>query len=48
VDDLESLMYNLIYLAKKKLPWINIKLDTSKKLEGIMNIKSKITKSDLC
>jgi hypothetical protein len=47
-DDLESLMYNLIYICKKDLPWINVKTGGRNKLDTIMSIKMKQTKTELC
>lgn len=47
-DDIESLLYNLIYMCKKTLPWINIRTVGSNKLDAILAIKLKKTKAELC
>lgn len=47
-DDIESLLYNLIYLAKKNLPWINIRTVGNNKLDAILTVKLKKTKAELC
>jgi len=47
-DDLESLAYVLIYLAKGKLPWQNIKLEANQKMEKIAKIKLNTSTSLLC
>jgi hypothetical protein len=46
-DDIESLLYVLIYATSKKLPWVNVKT-AKNKVEEIGKIKQKYPKKDLC
>jgi len=47
-DDIESLLYNLIFLCTKDLPWINTRTVGSNKLDVIMNMKLKRPRAELC
>ena len=48
-DDLESLGYVIIYIAKGTLPWANIKCDNKDELYNtILDIKKKTTPENLC
>lgn len=47
-DDLESLLYNLVFFCRKTLPWINMKAVNGDKLDAIMTVKMKKPKSELC
>jgi len=48
-DDLESLIYVLVYLANGTLPWQNIPGDTRDlKYVNILKVKEKTTEEDLC
>ena len=48
-DDIEGIAYNLIYLAKGKLPWQGIRAKNKKeKHKKIMESKIKITPENLC
>jgi serine/threonine protein kinase len=47
-DDLESLGYMLVFLAKKKLPWMNIKSEARTRNMLILEQKEKITAEILC
>lgn len=48
-DDLESLFYVLIYLAKGSLPWQGVKAKTKEERKDmIKSIKKKISSSELC
>lgn len=40
-DDIESLLYNLIYMCRKDLPWINLRNVGGSKLDAILSIKMK-------
>ena len=41
LDDINSLLYSLMYLADFDLPWLNINSSSSDKNEEIMKIKIK-------
>ena len=50
-DDLESLGYTLIYLAKKYLPWVgtdNLNLDKEIIIQAVYKLKSSATPKKLC
>ena len=48
-DDLESLGYVIIYIAKGTLPWANIQCDNKDELYNqILDIKKQITSESLC
>ena len=48
-DDIEGIAYNLIYLAKGKLPWQGVRTKNKKeKHKKIMESKSQITPEKLC
>ena len=48
-DDIEGIAYNLIYLAKGKLPWQGVKTKNKKeKHKKIMDSKSSFTPEELC
>jgi len=48
-DDLESLLYSIIYLYNRKLPWQSIKCeDKKKKNELVLDMKKNIELSQLC
>ena len=49
-DDLESLGYMLIYLAKQNLPWINLKFQDNedKLIRQTFKLKNTITPEKLC
>lgn len=44
-DDLESLLYVLIYVGKRQLPWMNV--HGQNKMEQIRNLKQKTSKREL-
>jgi casein kinase 1 len=47
-DDLESLIYVLIYLAKGQLPWQNLNVSEKEKTKKVGEIKMKYTAEELC
>lgn len=47
-DDLESLMYVLIFLAKGNLPWQNLKVTENEKTRKVGEMKLKMAAEDLC
>eukprot|EP00826_Nyctotherus_ovalis_P023275 TRINITY_DN1789_c0_g1_i12.p1 TRINITY_DN1789_c0_g1~~TRINITY_DN1789_c0_g1_i12.p1 ORF type:complete len:351 (-),score=84.46 TRINITY_DN1789_c0_g1_i12:125-1177(-) len=47
-DDMESLGYMLIYLAKGKLPWQYLKLNTQSKYKELMDMKKSTSLNLLC
>lgn len=47
-DDLESLGYVLIYLAKGSLPWQGLKINSGDRAQAIAKIKMKTQLRDLC
>lgn len=47
-DDIESLLYNLVFMCRKDLPWINTKTVGGNKLDAILTVKLKKTKAELC
>lgn len=48
-DDLESLVYTLVYLKNGKLPWgVNKNLPKDKKRQMVLNCKKKTTDEQLC
>ncbi|CAD8098517.1 unnamed protein product [Paramecium sonneborni] len=48
-DDIESLGYVLVYLAKGKLPWMNLNTNTkSEKYQKIKEFKQQLTLDKLC
>lgn len=44
-DDMESLLYNLVFFCRKTLPWISMKAVNGDKLDAIMSVKMKKPKS---
>jgi serine/threonine protein kinase len=47
-DDLESLLYVLIFLAKGNLPWQNLKVTENEKTRKVGEMKTKMSAEDLC
>lgn len=47
-DDLESLLYVLIFLAKGGLPWQNLKVTENEKTRKVGEMKMKMSAEDLC
>lgn len=47
-DDMESLGHMLVYLAKGKLPWQNLKLNKQNKYKELMDMKRDISLNLLC
>jgi hypothetical protein len=47
-DDIESLLYNLIFMCRKDLPWINTKTVGNNKLDAILAMKLKKPRLELC
>lgn len=47
-DDIESLLYSLIFLYKKSLPWMKTSGDKKRRLYEIGQMKQNISKSVLC
>jgi len=48
-DDLESMMYGLIYMFNGELPWMGIKTQEKEdKYEKILESKTKTTVEELC
>ena len=47
-DDLESLIYVLIFLLKGSLPWQNLKVSESEKTKKVGEMKVKMTSEQIC
>lgn len=47
-DDLESLIYVLIFLYKGILPWQNLKVSESEKTKKVGEMKMKLTSEEIC
>ena len=47
-DDLESLVYVLIFLYKGNLPWQNLKVSESEKTKKVGDMKMKLSSEEIC
>lgn len=47
-DDLESLIYVLVFLYKGNLPWQNLKVSDSEKTKKVGEMKMKMTSEEIC